>query len=360
MQENQKKTIYLDRNENQYGPAPACMDTLKNLDHVELFEYSRDFSRGVKSRLTVRLSNDFGIEEKNVMLGFGGEDILKQIVHCYLIKGDKIMLPAYSWWYYKKIAEEVEGVKVEYPIVEGENTFYYDIDGMLDIYQKEKPKIVLISSPNNPTGNRLELNQLKHVLHIMRDTVVVLDEAYALFYNNDVSHIKELIATNPNLIIIRTFSKYYGLAGIRIGYAMLGDNHEHFNMFSARYLGYNRVSELIGIAALDATDYYESMKANMNADNEMFYNKFNSMPGFRAFKSYANFILIEIPAHLKDGMKKYLTDRNMIIKFMAEDGLFNHLRITIGTQAQNKMLMEMIEDFLKEEETKKNELAIGI
>ncbi len=352
--------IYLDRNENQYGPAPACIDVLNNIDKVELFEYSRDFSRGVKSRLTVRLSNDFGIAEKNVMVGFGGEDILKQIVHCYLDKGDKIMLPAYSWWYYKKIAEEKEGIKVEYPIVEGEHTFYYDIDGMLDVYEKEKPKIVLISSPNNPTGNRLELNQLRRVLGKMKETVVVLDEAYALFYDNDTSHIKELIADNPNLVIIRTFSKYYGLAGIRIGYAMLGDNHATFDMFSARYLGYNRLSELIGIAALDSTTYYDSMKANMNADNEMFYNEFNSMPGFRAFKSFANFILVEIPVEIKDGLKKYLTDRNMIIKFMAEDGLFNHLRITIGTQAQNIMLMNMIKDYLKEVESKKNELAIGV
>ena len=95
------------------------------------------------------------------MLGFGGEDILKQTVHCYIHEGDKIMIPSYSWWYYKKIADEVGGVKIEYPIVEGEDTFYYDIEGMLKVYDETKPKLVLISSPNNPTGNRLEIDQLK-------------------------------------------------------------------------------------------------------------------------------------------------------------------------------------------------------
>jgi histidinol-phosphate aminotransferase len=348
MNKDNKSIIYLDRNENQYGPAPACFEVLNNINPIELYEYSRDFSRGVKSRLTERLASDFGLDEKNIMVGFGGEDILKQAVHCYIHKGDKIMIPAYSWWYYKKISDEVEGIKVEYPIVEGKDSFYYDIEGMLKVYEEHKPKLVLISSPNNPTGNRLELDQLKYVLEKMKDTHVVLDEAYTLFYNKDNSHLKELVKQYPNLIIIRTFSKYYGLAGIRIGFALMGENHATFNMFAARYLGYNRVSELIGLAALDSADYYNEMREKMTSDMEMFYNEFDNMPGFRPFKSYSNFILVEIPAEIKDGLKKYLTERHMIVKFMAEDGLFNHLRITIGTKEQNRLLMDMIKTYLIE------------
>lgn len=348
MKKEKKIITYLDRNENQYGPAPECFKALRKKNFKKLSEYSRDFSRGVKSRLTERLAADFGINEKNVMLGFGGEDILKQTVHCYIHKGDKIMIPSYSWWYYKKIADEVEGVKVEYPIVEGEDTFYYDIEGMLKIYEKEKPKLVLISSPNNPTGNRLEIDQMKYVISKMKDAVVVLDEAYTLFYNKDNSHLKEIIAEFPNVIIIRTFSKYYGLAGIRIGFALLGENHAQFSLFSARYLGYNRLSERIAIAALDSKEYYEEMRDKMTSDMDIYYNEFNKIPGFKAYKSYANFILVKIPIEIKDALKKYLTDRDMIIKFMAEDGLFNHLRITIGTQEQNALLLSMIKAFLNE------------
>ncbi len=348
MKKEKKIITYLDRNENQYGPAPECFKALRKKNFKKLSEYSRDFSRGVKSRLTERLAADFGINEKNVMLGFGGEDILKQTVHCYIHKGDKIMIPSYSWWYYKKIADEVEGVKVEYPIVEGEDTFYYDIEGMLKIYEKEKPKLVLISSPNNPTGNRLEIDQMKYVISKMKDAVVVLDEAYTLFYNKDNSHLKEIIAEFPNVIIIRTFSKYYGLAGIRIGFALLGENHAQFSLFSARYLGYNRLSERIAIAALDSKEYYEDMRDKMTSDMDIYYNEFNKIPGFKAYKSYANFILVKIPIEIKDALKKYLTDRDMIIKFMAEDGLFNHLRITIGTQEQNALLLSMIKAFLNE------------
>ena len=289
MCKEEKIITYLDRNESQYGPAPECFKVLENPDFKILSEYSRDYTKGIKSCLTERLSKEFNINEKNIILGFGGEDILKQAVHCYIHKGDKIMIPSYSWWYYKKIADEVLGEKVEYPIVEGEDSFYYDIDGMLKIYQEQKPKLVLISSPNNPTGNRLEIEQMKMVLREMKDTVVVLDEAYTLFYNKDNSHLKEIIEEFPNVLIIRTFSKYYGLAGLRIGFALMGKNHEQFSLFSARYLGFNRLSESVAIAALDSKEYYNDMCNKMNEDMDMFFSEFKKLKGFKAFKnSYRN------------------------------------------------------------------------
>jgi len=352
MTNENKNIIYLDRNENQYGPSPACFETIANPHFTVLSEYSRDYTKGIKSCLTERLANEFNINEKSIILGFGGEDILKQAVHCYIHKGDKIMIPSYSWWYYKKIADEVSGVKVEYPIVEGNDSFYYDIDGMLKVYQEHKPKLVLISSPNNPTGNRLEIEQMKMVLRKMKDTVVVIDEAYTLFYNKDHSHLKELIEEFPNLLIIRTFSKYYGLAGVRIGFALMGKNHEQFSLFSARYLGFNRLSERIAIAALDSKEYYEGMCKKMNADMDMFFTEFNKLPGFKAYRSFANFILVKIPSEIKESLNKYLTERNMIVKFMAEDGLFSHIRITIGTLEQNAMLMNMVKAFLRDNPAK--------
>ena len=103
---------------------------------------------------------------------------------------------------------------------------------------------------------------------------------------------------------------------------------------------------MMAIAALDSPEYYDDIRKKMTADMEMFKTEFNKISGFKAYTSFANFILVKIPVEIKDGLKKYLTERNMIIKFMAEDGLFNHLRITIGTQDQNKSLMEMIKNYL--------------
>lgn len=345
---NNKNILYLDRNENQYGPSPACLKELVTTDIKELSDYSRDFMMGFKSRLSDRLATEYGVNEKNVILGYGAEDLLKQAVHCYVHEGDKIMIPSYSWWYYKKIADEIEGIKVEYPIMEGKDTFYYDIDGMFKVYHKDKPKLVLISSPNNPTGNRLEQDQLNQVLEVMRDTVVVLDEAYSLFFNGDNTHLKELIAKFPNLLIIRTFSKYHALAGLRIGFALIGENHVRFSLFSSRYLGFNCLSERVAIAALDSEKYYKEVSKKMTADMEMYFHEFNTIPGFKAFKSYANFILVRIPAEIKDKLQNFLTERDIIVKFMAEEELNNHIRITIGRQEQNRLLMDLIKSFLKE------------
>ncbi len=344
--------IYLDRNENQYGPSPACLKELESIDFKKLSDYSRDYLHGSKSQLSVRLAAEYGVNEKNIILGYGGEDILKQAIHCYIHAGDKIMIPSMSWWYYKKIADEVEGIRVEYPIVEGSETYYYDIDAMVATYKAHKPKLVLISSPNNPTGNRLESSKLEQLLEIMKDTVVVLDEAYSLFHNRDYKVVKELTEKFPNLIVIRTFSKYHALAGLRIGFALIGNNHDRFTLFSARYLGFNRLSEKVAIAALDSEDYYSQVCEKMVSDTETYFREFNKLPGFKAFRSYANFILVEIPEGIKTELKSYLTARNMIVKFMEEDGLNRHIRITIGTQEQNRLLIDLVKAFLKEKEAR--------
>jgi len=182
--------------------------------------------------------------------------------------------------------------------------------------------------------------------------VVVLDEAYTLFYDKSASRLKEIVEEFPNVLIIRTFSKYYALAGLRIGFALMGRNHEQFSLFSARYLGYNRLSEKIALAALDSEEYYGGMCKKMNADMDMYFTEFNKLPGFKAYRSFANFILVKIPPAIKEPLNKYLTGRGMIVKFMAEDGLFTHIRITLGTREQNSALMNMIKKFLQENPAK--------
>jgi histidinol-phosphate aminotransferase len=343
---SKKTVIYLDRNENQYGPAPACFKILQNSNTDLLNIYSRDFERGIKSSLSERLASDFGTSERKILLGYGSEDILKQAVQCYINKGDKIMIPSCSWWYYKKIADEAEGINTQYPILEGNNAFYYDVKGMINIFLEQKPKLVLISSPNNPTGNRLDKDQLSFVLENMKDTVVILDEAYSLFDETFKTDPVELINKYPNLIIIRTFSKYYALAGIRTGFAFLGDNHEKLSMLSARYLGFNRLSEKLAIAALDSPEYYNAIGSKLAEDREMFFNELSEISGFKPYKSFANFILVKIPPEIKNSLKSYLSERNMIIKFMNEDGLNSHVRITLGTHSQNCSLLEMMKTFM--------------
>jgi histidinol-phosphate aminotransferase len=336
--------IILDRNENNYGPAPACLDVLRNVQTNSLYSYTDAYKRGVKSALSERFANDFNIAENRIILGYGAEDILKQLVQFYLTTSAKLMIPAYSWWYYKAIASEVGGINVEYPLTRGVDRFHYDIDQMISLINKEKPALVFISSPNNPTGNSITDEELATVLDNLGQTTVALDEAYWAKGNNQRA--RDLVEKYPNLIILRTFSKYFALAGIRIGYALIGENLRPFYKMANRYLGYNLLSEKLALAALDSQAYYQSINQKIEDDKKRYYNELGNLEGFTVFKSDANFVLVEIPAAIKDSLKKYLEDRDIIIKFMNEEILNSHLRITIGTVEENRTVIESIKNFM--------------
>jgi len=335
--------ILLDRNENNYGPAPACFEVLEKAGQNLFSNYTDAYKRGVKSTLSERFAADFDIAEERILLGYGAEDILKQLVQCYLGPDEKLMIPAYSWWYYKAIADEVGGTNVEYPLIRGEDSFYYDIDSMLSLVDSEKPKLLFLSSPNNPTGNSISAEDLETVLSHTKETIVALDEAY--WYDTKHEHAKYLVDTYPNLVVIRTFSKYYALAGIRIGYALIGENLTKLANLANRYLGFNLISEKIALAALDSPEYYEDIANKMNSDKELYYNELGNLPGFTVYKSDANFVLVEIPSEIKDSLKKFLADKDLIIKFMNEEILNTHLRITLGTQEENRMVIDAIKEF---------------
>ena len=339
----EKEMIYLDRNENNYGPAPACFEVLKNADLTKLSWYTKAYSRGVKSILSERLAKEFDIPESRVVLGYGAEDLLKQAVQCYLGKDEKLMIPSHSWWYYKKIADEVDGKNVEYPLVPKGESYEYDIDALFETYEKEKPKMVFISSPNNPTGNSIKHDDLIKVLNKLTDAIVILDEAY--FYNVMNETVRNLVNTYPNLLVIRTFSKYYALAGMRIGFGLLGENLAQLNKFTNRYLGYHRLSEAVALAALDSPEYYLDIADKMDSDRKLFFTELNKIPGFTAYKSNANFILVEIPDEIQKDLKEFLKSKGLVIKFMNEELLNHHLRITLGTQEQNKLLLDAIKEF---------------
>jgi histidinol-phosphate aminotransferase len=341
---------WLDRNESQYGPSPKCFEFLKNVTLDELAWYSRDFAKGIKSSLSKRIADDFNIPERQVILSYGSEDLLKQIIHYYLDRKEKILIPKEAWWYYKKVAYEVGGFNVEYPMVKGKidgvDSYLYDVDKLIEIYDRERPRIVLIASPNNPTGNGISKEDLWKFLDACRGALVMIDEAYWGFGSKENDYVKPYIDDFPNLVICRTFSKYYALAGCRIGYAFAGKNLEELINFSVRYLGYNRLSEKLASIAMDDDEYYERVTKLMQEDKDYFYKEFAKLDGFTAYKSYANFMLVDMPKEIRKGLNKFLKERNLLIKFLDEEAFKTETRITLGTREQNMYLMESIKEFL--------------
>ena len=341
-----QKINYLDRNEFNFEPAPEVEDVIKNFDVKKLCFYTRIFSEGKKSILSKYLSSLYNLDDKQVLIGYGGEDILKQAVCFFLTESDKnktILIPKYSWWYYRSMVNEVDGKSLIYPMYEDGDTFRYDIGVMKDMVLKEQPKIVLLASPNNPTGNILTTTELEYIMSFVPQTSVVLvDEAYVSYTMDNNNYIKQLVDEYPNVVIVRTFSKFYGLPGLRLGYGFVSASLDRFIKYSTKYLGYNRLSEEIGLAVLKAEKHYHKIAESINSDKRMYKQELEAISGFHVYKSNANFILIKYPVELKKVMEEAFLKSSYRVKFMDEPEFDSHIRITIGTHEQNCMVLEII------------------
>ena len=342
---SQISPILLDRNENRYGPAPACLDVLRQADPELLFNYTRAFEQGNYSDLSVRLAEMHGLTEQQIILGYGCEDLLKEAVHHFLPPGRTILIPQASWWYYKAIADEVGGVTVEFPLIAAPQRYEFDLDALLRLRESVDPALVLLASPNNPTGNAISRDDLLCVLDAFHDVPLVLDQAYFGLTPGEVDDFAALTRRYPNLLILRTFSKLHALAGVRVGYGILGDGLPGFRRFCARNLGYNRISERLALAALDSADYYADIARRMAEDRRRFYRLLRSYPGCEVYESEANFLLVKLPAEAVAGLKQHLTNQGLIIKFFKEPAFINHARISLGTQAENARLMAGMAEF---------------
>ena len=337
---------YLDRNEFNYAPSPEVLEALKNFDVNKLCFYTRIYDEGKKSILSVYLAEHYGVDEAQVLLGYGGEDILKQAVHYFLTEADgnkTMLIPRFSWWYYKSIADEVNGRTLEYPLYEEGDTYRYDLNEMKRMVLCHQPKILLIASPNNPTGNGLTPDELEELLaDIPATTTVVVDEAYASFVSADATYIQRLVNRYPNLIISRTLSKFYGLPGLRMGFGFISKELGRFIKYSNKYLGYNRISEDLAIAALQSDDYYRDVARQMNESRACYEQEIGRLEGFTVYKSVANFVLVKYPIALKPALQKAFAEQEYKVKFMNEPGIDTHLRITLGRPEQNRIVIDTI------------------
>ena len=307
---------YLDRNEFNFEPSQKVLDAVKNFDAKDLCFYTRIYDQGKKSVISVRVSEIYGVPEEQVLLAYGGEDILKNAIHYFLTKGDnkKILIPEFSWWYYNRVASECDGEFEMYPLYEQEDTFAYHT--------------------SEEIGRIME--------NIPSDTMVLVDEAYASFITSDTDYIAPLVNKYSNLIISRTLSKFYGLPGLRCGFGFIGKGHDQFLSYINKYLGYNRFSEAVALAALESDEHYRHVADDMEWGRQLYKKELGSLPGFKVYKSVANFILIKYPIAIKESLMEALKVQDYKIKFMGDKGLEECLRITLGRKEQTQVVCDTI------------------
>lgn len=336
---------YLDRNEFNFQPSEKVIRAIKDFQPETLCFYTRIFDQGKKSVVSVRLSEIYGIPEEQVLLGYGGEEMLKNAIHYFLMEGDNktILIPEFSWWYYNRVAGECGGNFEMYPLYETEDTFTYNVDEVIEYTNRIHPRMLLLASPNNPTGNSLTSEEIGRIMeNIPSDTMVLVDEAYASFITTDNDYIAPLVNKYANLIISRTLSKFYGLPGLRVGFAFIGKGHDQFLSYSNKYLGYNRFSEAVALAALESDDHYRAVANEMDWGRQLFKQELGQLPGFKVYKSVANFILIKYPIEMKEALQQAMAAMDYKIKFMTDKGLESCLRITLGRKEQIQAVVDTI------------------
>jgi histidinol-phosphate aminotransferase len=338
--------VLLDRNENRYGPAPACMQTLREIEPSLLFNYTRAFNKGYYSDLSRRLGEVHQVDDTRIVLGYGCEDLLKQAAQHFVREGQRLMIPSASWWYYGAIAEDVQGVTVEYPLIETATAYVYDFEALIRLHKQTSPRLVLIASPNNPTGNAIAGATLRDLLESLRDTTVILDQAYHGFDGVESGDLASLADEYPNLLILRTFSKLYGLAGARIGYGIAGRGLDRFRGFCSRNLGYNRISEKLALAALDSPEYYARIQVRIEQDRERMTRFLRRFECVRVYESQACFLLVRFPVSIVPALRSALSKRGLFVKFFTQPQFCDCVRVSLGTTEENARLLAAFEELL--------------
>ena len=336
---------FLDRNEFNFEPSQKVVEAIKNFDPKTLCFYTRIYDEGKKSVISVRLSEIYGVPEERILLGYGGEDILKNAIHYFLMAGNNktILIPEFSWWYYNRVASECGGYFVMYPLHETEDTFTYDVNEVIEYANRVHPRMLLLASPNNPTGNGLTPEEIGQIMeNIPIDTIALIDEAYAIFVSTDTHYIAPLVDKYDNLIISRTLSKFYGLPGLRVGFGFIGKGHDQFLSYVNKYLGFNRFSEAVALAALNSDEHYRRVADEMEWGRQLYKRELGNLPGFKVYKSVANFVLIKYPVEIKEELKNALAIQDYKIKFMGDKGLESCLRITLGRKEQTQVVCDTI------------------
>lgn len=332
-----KQTIH-DRNELLQGPAPACLDTLRNFPLENIFSYPDGY---YGSQLVPPLAAKYGVSPQQVIISYGAEGLLENIFK-WLDAGDCVLTQQHHYRFYRFALTHLGIPLHTFAMHENGHDFTFDVDDCIAQYKTFKPRLLLLTSPNNPTGNVLALDDFKRILAVLEPhTLVVMDEAYWGFDNTYNEQIMlDLLHQQPNLILARTFSKYYGLAGLRLGYALCGTNVVNMLKYQPPFLGFCRISEAMALAALQSPDYYTATSAAVIAERERLFEGLTGLANVHPYRSRGNMLLVRLSASADTAMTEALPSFP-VVTIRKDHGLY--WRISVGTRDVNDAILAFLQ-----------------
>ena len=330
------RIVKLASNENPLGASPKAVEAFHQIaDSLHLYP------RGDAPKLIDSIAQKFGVKTSQIIIGNGSDEIIDMIGKAFIRQGDNCVgiTPTFSVYKFTTLSNGADFIGVG----EGEaKTSLAELAKAID----GNTRVVFICSPNNPTGHYYSDAEIRDFMKMVPQNVLVfLDEAYAEFATaTDFPKTAALLKDFPNLFVNRTFSKIYGLAGLRIGYAMSSEDVVRAMWKIKPPFDVNQAAQVAAVAALGDADHVEATRALNAAGIKMLTAAFEGL-GFKVLPTQGNFICVRIGERAKE-LVGFLEQNGMIVRGLTSFGMPEYIRVTIGKAEENEFLVALVKKWV--------------
>lgn len=326
--------VKLDAMENPYD----LPDEIKEFLKEKITGFNR-YPDPQANKLREVVASYVGVNKEEILIGNGSDELILYILLTF--KSNQVVYPTPTFTMYKILTQIANATPIGIPLTDG---FELNDEEILKV-TKDTPSIIFIAYPNNPTGNCFSKEKVLRIVEELPSSLVIIDEAYFEFSKETFL---SLIDSYPQVIILRTFSKAFGLAGLRIGYLIA--NPEIVNELFKVKLPYNLNSFSQSVAACVMESFRYLLQPQINqiiAQREKLYSFLKGINGIIPYPSDANFILFKTNHILANTLFSELVEEEILIRNLNEDGISNFLRVTIGNEQENNTFMEKIDSICR-------------
>ncbi|WP_186725926.1 histidinol-phosphate transaminase [Rummeliibacillus sp. SL167] len=329
--------VKMNRNESMFGQSNKVFEAITN-------ELSSLASYPENSAMILRqsIANHLNIHPDQIIIGNGSYELLSLIAKVYIDEGNECIVPTISFNWYKKFSLITNGNVIEVPLKK--DAIF--LEEMLDKIT-EKTKIIWLCNPNNPTGTLLSYHEICSFLQFVPSSIlVVIDEAYIEFAEQyDLMDSISLMKKFDNIILLRTFSKFYGLASLRIGYGISNVNIIH-DLYPFRIPpNHNRLGAVAAKASIEDKQFQIQTLESIIEERSYLYKELDRL-GLKYIKTQTNFILIDMKVDTNN-IEEKLKQKHILVKSGKEFGLNQCIRISIGTNEVNQQFIKALEEIIQ-------------
>lgn len=333
------REVRLDWNESPYGPSPRAIAALQAVaTHNRYPEFDA-------WQLREALGRYIGAPAGQIVAGAGLDNVIETLLFLLIEPGDRVIISEPTFMVYEVLVKAHGGEVVNVPLREG---FSLNVDGILNAVD-DRTKLIIVCNPNNPTGNLFAPNDVERIV-MEAPCVVAIDEAYAEFAGE--THLG-LMEQAPNLAILRTMSKFAGLAGMRVGYGVFPESLiDYVTRVMPGFCNVSVAATAAAVASLEDEEYNQATVARIIMDRDQLADRLAAIPGVIPLPSATNFLLVRIPVVSAAPVVRELANRGVFVRHFSNPafGIADCIRVSVGTPEDNAIFASELEAILSQGE----------